>query len=195
MQAGGAAGATYSLPLLENLRVGLLFDASYTPNLGLTIGSAIKSVIDTCESPSGCEVHAGDAFQKKMLLQLKPALAASWAPTHALGVTGNVAYVYASTDINGSTSTSNALQIATAVDYDFAAISSVPIGLQVQFNWLAPSGGGLQHVTDLGGGVFYTGKKELALGVQVLARQFRVNPDVNVSWNTYIAIIGMRYYW
>lgn len=60
---GGSAGFTESLPLGDSARVGFIFDAGYSPNLALTIGSAIKSVIDSCFQPSRCDVTTGQAFQ------------------------------------------------------------------------------------------------------------------------------------
>ncbi|HET6410709.1 MAG TPA: transporter [Anaeromyxobacter sp.] len=195
LQGGGSAGFTASLPLGDSARVGFLFDAGYQPNLALTIGTAIKSVIDSCSQPSGCDVTTGQVFQIRHLATYEPAASISWAPLRALGLTGNVGYLWAS---EGGTSGNNSGQewvLGAAADYDFGAISSVPVGLQVQFKWSAPRGSFLQHVTDLGGGIFYTGRKNLALGVQVINRQFAVTPDVNVSWNTYISEIGLRYYW
>ncbi len=97
--------------------------------------------------------------------------------------------------MNGDQFTGHALQLGVAVDLDFKAMSSVPLGLQGQFSWTAPSGEGLQHVTDLGGGIFYTGRQHLALGVQVIARRFAVTPDVDVTWSTFLADVSMRYYW
>ncbi|HKO92345.1 MAG TPA: hypothetical protein VJU61_14375, partial [Polyangiaceae bacterium] len=49
--------------------------------------------------------------------------------------------------------------------------------------------------TDLGGGVFYTGRDNLSLGVQAVNRRFRVVPEVDVSWSTFVASLGLRYYW
>ena len=57
------------------------------------------------------------------------------------------------------------------------------------------SGNGLEHVTDLGGGIFYTGRKDLASGVQIVSRRFAVVPNVDVSWKTYLATMGLRYFW
>jgi hypothetical protein len=53
----------------------------------------------------------------------------------------------------------------------------------------------LNRFTDLGGGLFYTGRRNLSLGIQFVDRRFRVAPDVDVSWSTFIAQIGLRYYW
>ena len=50
-------------------------------------------------------------------------------------------------------------------------------------------------MTDLGGGIFYTGRPHLALGLQIVNRRFKVQPDVKVDWGTWLATIGLRYYW
>lgn len=196
LQGGAGAGATFSLPVGDTLRLGVLVDVSAAPNFGLTIGNGVRAIVDSCRTPEGCDVHAAGFFQQKNVVQLTPALAASWAPFSALGVTANGSYIYASQRINGTTFTGDAFQLGAALDYDFAAISSVPVGLQVQFSWIAPfSGSALQHVSDIGGGLFYTGRKNLALGVQVIDRRFAVTPDVKVTWKTFLVDIGMRYYW
>ncbi len=198
LQGGAGAGATFSVPVGDTLRLGVLFDVSAAPNFGLTIGNGVKAVIDTCRSTggSGCDIRAGEFFQQNNVVQLTPALAANWAPFPALGVTANGSYVYANQRISGKTFTGDAFQIGTALDFDFNPLWSVPVGLQVQFSWIAPfSGDALQHVSDLGGGIFYTGRRNLALGVQVINRRFAITPDVNVSWKTYLVDIGMRYYW
>jgi hypothetical protein len=194
LQAGFGAGATFSLPVGDKLRMGLLFDLGFTPNVGLTVGNAIKGVINNCQT-TGCSVDGINAFQQKNVTTLQPSLAANWAPIRALGLTGNFGYLYANQKINGTTFTGNALTIGLAADLDLYDVWKVPIGLQVQYSWTAPKGSTLQHVTDLGGGIFYTGRKNLALGVQVINRRFAVTPDVDVSWKTYIANIGLRYYW
>jgi hypothetical protein len=197
LQGGAGAGFTASVPVGDTLRLGVLFDVTAAPNFGLTIGNGLRAVVNTCTSGApSCNIHAGGFFQQQNVVQLTPALAANWAPFRALGVTANASYIYANQRISGTTFTGSAWQIGTALDYDFAAISSVPIGLQVQFSWIAPfNGSALQHVTDLGGGIFYTGRKNLALGAQLLNRRFAVTPDVDVSWKTYLVNIGMRYYW
>jgi hypothetical protein len=87
------------------------------------------------------------------------------------------------------------MSIGVATDFDFYAISSVPVGLQVSWNSRFPFAGGGDGFTDLGLGFFYTGRKNLSLGLQVIDRRFRVVPDVDASWTTFIALIGLRYYW
>ena len=46
-----------------------------------------------------------------------------------------------------------------------------------------------------GGGLLYTGKKDVMLGVQAVYRRFKVVPEVDVSWNTVLVMTGLRYFW
>jgi hypothetical protein len=194
--AGGAIGATASIPVGDSLRVGVLLDYGITPGFGLTIGNGIRTVIQACRA-GDCNVGDNDAlFKKNNAITVQPALAANWAPWRPLGLTANVAYLSVSQHRNEGTFNGEAMSAAAAADFDFLGISTVPIGLQVTFSWTAPiSGSGLQHVTDLGGGIFYTGREHLALGVQFVSRRFAVEPNVEVSWDTSLATVGLRYYW
>ena len=75
-------------------------------------------------------------------------------------------------------------------------MSRVPVGLQLTWSSLIPvSGEDNQRYTDVGGGLFYTGRKDLSLGLQLAVRRFAVVPEVEVSWSTVVAMIGLRYYW
>jgi len=196
VRVGFTGGLTASLPIGDSLRVALLFDAGKVPAMALTIGNGIRQIVNSCNAGS-CNVNASDVFALENATTIQPAVAASWAPMPALGVTANVAYIHQSQDQNsGQSLSADAMSLGLATDFDFRAISTVPVGLMLQFNWTAPvNGQGLQHVTDIGGGVFYTGRQNLALGIQLISRRFQVTPDVKVSWGSYISTIGLRYYW
>jgi len=196
VQFGGLLGATASLPVGDSLRLALLFDIGSTPSLGLTLGTGIQSIVNSCQQPTGCNIDTSQLFGSTQVQTTQPAVAATWAPIRALGVTGNLAYAHLSQKRHETTFSSDVMSLGIASDFDFGAISSVPIGLMLQFNWTAPiSGQGVQHVTDLGGGIFYTGRQHLAVGVQLVARRFAVEQSLNVSWKTYITTIGLGYYW
>jgi hypothetical protein len=195
VQIGFGIGATASLPIGDTARVGLLLDWDTTPRLGLTVASGLRSIAQSCQSPSGCVIDLSKIFGSTNVHTLQPTISASWSPLRALGLTANVAYQHV-TSTGDTTVEGDAFYLAGAVDYDFGDISSVPIGLQLQAAWTAPfSGTGLQHVTDVGGGIFYTGRKDLAAGVQILSRRFAVVSNVDESWKTYLATMGLRYFW
>jgi hypothetical protein len=188
-------GATASLPIGDTARVGILLDYATTPRLGLTIATGLSSIVNSCQQLSGCVIDTSKIFGSTNVHTLSPALAASWSPLRGLGLTTNVAYQHV-TSTGDTTVEGDVFYLAGAVDYDFGDISSVPIGLQLQASWSAPfSGSGIEHVTDFGGGIFYTGRKDLAAGVQLLSRRFAVTSNVDVSWRTFIATMGLRYFW
>jgi hypothetical protein len=195
LATGGSLGFTASLPIGDTLRVGLLLDGSIGPGLALTIGSGINSIIESCQA-GDCSAGRGEIFGKRNAYSVTPALAMNWAPWRPFGITANVSYTFGWQDLHSGTINGQAFGLGLAFDFDFKAISDVPIGLQFVYTWIAPtSGSSLQHVSDIGGGIFYTGRPHLALGLQIIARRFKVQPDVNVSWSTYLATIGLRYYW
>jgi hypothetical protein len=191
---GGGLGLTAGAPIGDSIRVAGVFDASLTPQFGLLLGPAIKSTFDSCaEGLTECRFDFSKLFRLKNVVQLKPGAAASWAPLPALGLSANLSYVYASISGMGE----GGFFMGTAVDFDFKAISRVPVGLQASLATLIPFGGhdSSFDYTDLGLGVFYTGRKHLSLGLQAVTRRFRVSPDTDASWSTFVAFIGLRYYW
>jgi hypothetical protein len=195
LQLAASLGLTASLPMGDSLRVGVLLDVGSSPGLGLTIASGLQAIVDSCQ-PGPCSPSDGAIFGTSRATTLQPALAASWSPWRPLGFTANAAYARVSQKHGDETVTAEAVSLAGAADFDFLALSKVPVGLQLAFSWTAPVGGsGLQHITDLGGGIFYTGSQHLALGLQLVSRRFAVQPNVDVSWSTFLSTIGLRYYW
>lgn len=196
VQTAGKIGFTASLPIGDSLKLALLVDGGIGPGLALTIGSGINSIINGCQQ-GNCHAGTGEVFQTHNSFSLQPAIAMNWAPWRPFGITANVSYSFVKQDLNSGNISGQAFGLGVALDFDFYAISNVPIGLQAVFSWTAPTtnSGGLQHLSDLGGGIFYTGRPHLALGLQMVARRFAVTPDVDVSWSTFLATIGLRYYW
>jgi len=196
LQASGSLGATWSVPVGDSLRLGVLFDAGVAPGFALTIGNALRDVIESCEAGDCSLENTESAFSMDNAKTYQPALAANWVPWRPLGITANVAYLYASQKQNDGTVTGQAASLGMAADLDFNLLYRVPIGVQAAVNWTAPiAGEGLQHVTDMGGGIFYTGREHLAAGFQFAVRRFKVQNELPVDWSAVITNIGLRYYW
>jgi hypothetical protein len=195
LQTAFDLGATASLPVGDTLRLGFLFDAGVAPGLALTIGNGIQAVIDSCNAGDCNLGNSEDVFKLNNVRTYKPAIAANWVPWRPLGVTANLAYVYATQKQNDGTFTGHAYELAVAADLDLRELWRVPIGLQLTYAWTSEvSGTDLQSVADLGGGLFYTGRKELALGFQFFVRRFRVQPELDLTWSTVVTNLGLRYY-
>jgi hypothetical protein len=195
---GGGIGLTGSLPIGDSLRLAGVFDAGYIPRFGLLLGPAIKAAFDSCATGvSDCRFDFSKLFEQRNVLRVTPGVAAGWTPMKPLGISGNLSYAYSSISTEGSGVVSeSSLSMGVAADFDFKTVSSVPIGLQATWNTELPlTSSDSTSFTDLGGGVFYTGRKELALGLQAVDRRFRVSPAVDVNWGTIITMIGLRYFW
>jgi hypothetical protein len=194
---GADFGLTASLPLTPSIRVAAVFDVSYVPATGILLGPAIKYAFDSCAMGiTNCRFEFSRLFEQKNVLTVEPGGSASWAPYPSFGLTGNLTYVHSSlTNSNTGSLSTNALSMGLAADFDFLAISEVPVGVQLSWNSRFVFSESTDGFTDLGGAVFYTGRKNLSVGFQLVDRRFRVVPDVDVSWKTFIALIGLRYYW
>ncbi|HVZ32494.1 MAG TPA: hypothetical protein VG963_08710 [Polyangiaceae bacterium] len=195
---GGDVGLTGGFQIGQSLRISGVFDASYVPRIGLLIGPAIESAFNNCAmSVSDCKFDFGQLFSQQNILALTPGVAAAWALLPALGLTANVSYSYAHLERSGSAGVDEgSLSFGAALDLDLWSLSAAPVGLQAIWNTqVSIAGPNDLSYTDLGGGLFYTGRKDLSVGLQVINRRFRVVPDVDVSWGTVLALTGLRYYW
>jgi hypothetical protein len=166
--------------------------------MGLLLGPALKEAYDSCSAGvSNCTFDFGKLFEQKNVFVLKPGAAVAWTPWAPLGVTANLEWVQRSlAQTGGSTASSGAFAAGLALDFDFLNVSTVPVGLVASWASEYPTQGvTYTRFTDVGGGILYTGRKDVSIGLQALVRRFRVVPEVDVSWNTVIVLTGLRYYW
>lgn len=195
---GAGLGLTASFPVGETVQLAAVVDASYAPKLGLILGPALEDAYQSCQSGlSGCTFDFDKLFQQQNVFTVQPGVAASWVPWRPLGVTGNVGWSQSSlAKTDQGTRSAGAVTGALALDLDLAQLTPVALGIQATVATQVPvSGDSSTRFTDVGGGLTYTGRPNLAAGVQVLVRRFAVTPTVDVSWATVIVVTGLRYYW
>jgi hypothetical protein len=192
LDAGLTAGMTFG----DSLRVAAVIDASSAPRMGLKLGATLEALAESCQA-GDCVFELKSLFNQENVLTLQPGVAASWAPHKSVGVTANLSYSWSSISITDRpTLTTGGVVAGAAVDFDFMGVSKVPLGLQLTYTSLiSVSGDSSSEYSDVGGGLFYTGKKDLSLGLQLFVRRFKVVPEVEVSWTTTLAQIGLRYFW
>jgi len=198
IRLGGGLGLTASFPLGDSVRLAAKLDASYVPQMGLLLGPALKDAYDSCSAgASNCTFDFAKLFEQNNVFTVKAGAAAAWTPWTPLGVTGNLEWVERSLEqTGGSTQRVGAVSAGLALDFDFRNVSTVPVGLVASWASEIPTSGvSYTRFTDVGGGVLYTGRKDVSLGVQFVVRRFRVVPEVDVSWNTILLLTGLRYYW
>jgi hypothetical protein len=192
LDAGLTAGTTFG----DSLRVAAVIDASTAPRMGLKLGAGLEALFRSCQA-GNCEFDLANLFNQQNVVTLQPGVAAAWAPHRSVGVTANLSYAWSSIAVTDQPDlTTGGVAAGAAVDFDFMGVSKVPVGLQLTWASLIPvSGDTSSRYTDVGGGLFYTGQKDLSLGLQLFVRRFKVVPEVEVSWTTTLAQIGLRYFW
>jgi hypothetical protein len=167
----------------------IIVDASTAPEYGFLVAAALAKAIQ-----DGV-IDAGSALQATHTLTVTPTAAASWAPWPALGLTLNGGYVYKSLRLNSTNiADQGGLQFAAMADFDFGKISSVPIGLTAAYKLTAPLGdSGVSKVQDISGGIAYTARKEIGLGLEAGWRSFTIREPLNSTEG--LVQLGLQYYW
>jgi hypothetical protein len=163
------------------------FDASYAPRLGIVVIDAIARALDGV-------VDGGAAFTQENAWTLKPGLAAAVALHRALGITASADWQWIALDTDDDRSVTEAgVDLAIAADLDLGELTSVPVAVLAAYRLTAPVGGnGVSRVIDASGGVFYTGRPALVLGLEVGFRSFSVRAlDADAA----VAQIRLQYLW
>jgi len=191
---GAEVGIGFGLRVKAGHRFGpietaILVDASTAPEFGLLVAVAIKDAIN-----SGA-LQPGSSLQSTHALTVTPLATASWALFPALGLTLNGGYVYKSLRLNGvNIANQSGAQFAAMADFDFGKISSVPLGLAAGYRLTAPLGDiGVERVDDISGGLFYTARRELGLGMEIGWRAFTIRPPLDSKG--VLVQLNLQYYW
>jgi hypothetical protein len=184
----GAFGRATAGHRFGPVQVAATFDASYAPRLGLQIIEAVKVALEDRV------LNSGAAFNQSNVLTLKPGVAAAWSPFKALGITANVDWQWASLDsTRDSRQEETGTDFGIAADLDFGTFTSVPVALLGSYRVTAPVGGnGVDRITVGSGGLFYTGRPALVLGLEVGRRDFTFR---NLDASSTIANIRFQYLW
>jgi hypothetical protein len=198
-----SVGAQFGIGMGARLKAGHRFgpvetafviEASTGPEFGILVAAAILKALQENQ------LEPGSALQATHVVTVTPGLAASWAPSPALGLTVNAAYVYKSLRLSGGQTVTDqsGIQFGGVADFDFGKISSVPIGVLAGFRVTSPLGTEvIPAIKDFSAGILYTGIRELALGVEVGWRSFTLRPgsDVPLDSTATVAQIELQYYW
>jgi hypothetical protein len=188
-QLGGNLGVTAGMNFGEHVRAGLTFDFVSSPQFNLLVLSGIATAI-----ASGMIPAPSNLLSKTNTITVEPGLVAAWAPWRFIGGTVNFQYLHPTTTGSYS-STLNGLALALLADFDLMqVVREVPLGLTATYKWITPIGSsGVSSTQDLVGGLFYTGRKDLALGLEIGQRVFHVQDTLKSSATFFY--ISVQYYW
>jgi|RhiMethySRZTD1v2_1073278.scaffolds.fasta_scaffold59810_2 hypothetical protein len=178
------AGTTFAIRPLPTLQLGLLFDVSVGPSVGLDILQAIRSSI------------AEDSVQAPVVstnsTTLTPALSAAWTITRGLGFVANVSYTHNSVSADAASVGTDTLALGGGLDLDLRELGTIPLGLTLSYQAGYSIGDERFRRYRLAGGFFYTRRENLTLGLELAYTRAPLGAhDVFIS--TLLAVIVLRY--
>jgi len=193
----GVVGVKGSLPVGEQFRFAATLDIVYGPVLGVLVADGLRNVIASCRDPvTGCTIAPGEFLQKSNTFTWVGGLSGAWAPLPYLGLTANMSFIWPTKTESGAASVSqNGYTLGGMADFDAKPLLAwLPLGMNAFYSITSPIGGnGVTTTQDFGFGFYYTGRRDLALGLELDWRKGRLESQ-QVSSST-IAWVNFRYYW
>jgi len=178
------AGTTFSWRVLPTFRLGLLFDVTFGPSIGINILEAVQDSMSSgnVETP----VHTSGSTV------ITPTVSAAWSFARGWGLLVNGSYIHNSVTANEDSVGVDQLQIQTALDLDLKELGSIPMGFGLNFSSAYSMGDKEFRRYVYGLGIFYTGRKELTLGLELALRRAPLGTH-DVFVKSYYALISLRY--
>ena len=190
----GTLGVKGSLPIGEHVRLALSVNARFGPTYALLLLDPIRNALEQCKAdPNNCTLPS-DILSQGNTVTWTAALVGAWAPWAFLGVNLNLDYIHPGETGQGSYA-QNGVYFAGTVDFDaMPLVRWLPLGVNFGYSIATPIGGsGVPTTTNWDFGFYYTGRKDLALGIEVDFKSGKLNNTQNQT--STLAWINFRYYW
>lgn len=184
---GGSLGVKGSLPIGDKVRLSAAMGVEYGPVFTALIANGL---IDAFQSGA---INADQFLQSNTALTWTPAVSAAYAPWAFLGLTGTARF-YFPTGSGNVQYASNGVSLAAMADFDFLKVLPwLPVGVNGTYALLTPLGGTLATSQEFGFGLWYTGRRELAAGIEIDWRNGKI--ENGQTSNQMLAWLNLRYYW
>jgi hypothetical protein len=191
----GDVGVKGSLPVGENFRFSAAVDAAYGPTYALLLADGIRSIIENCPTnPEQCRDSLSASLQADDTITWTAGLAGAWAPLPYLGFTANVQFI-APTKTGTNSIAQNGMNFAGSGEFDaLPLVKWLPLGVNVAYQITTGVGGNkVPTAQEAGFGFYYTGRRDLALGLEIDWR-WNTLATAQVATAT-VAWLNLRYYW
>lgn len=188
VQVNGVLGVKGSLPVGDTLRLSLSANGSWGPQMNLLI---LQGIVNAYRSGN---FNEADLFQDRKARTLWTTAGAAWGPTPWLGLVANASYLNAqSADISGSTQDGYMLGGSAELDAR-PLVPRLPLGVIAAYRRTGALGGnGVAKQNAFSGGVYYTGRRDLALGLEI--ETLRGFLDTELKSKQTVAWVNLRYFW
>ena len=161
---GGGIGATARLWRGDTAMLSTSFDVDGGSAYGINLIDFMERLIEEGWTEDTSIVESVTAAFPRLGLR------GAWAPKPWLGVTGYVEGGWAQTWVRSVKESDPIVAAGMTVGVDFNELGGTPIGLLLTLEsdpFLQEAANMTESLTSLGGGLFYTGAQDLALGFEV----------------------------
>ena len=183
----GGLGVKGSLPVGDHFRFSASVDASYGPVYSILIAEGLVDAIN-----SG-QITSSDFFQTSDTLTWIGGLVGSWAPWPFLGLTLDTRFLVP-TKTGLASYSQNGIFVGAMADFDARPIWTwLPLGLNTVYTLTSPVGGnGVSTLQVFGFGLYYTGRRDLALGIALEWKRGRL--ETNQESHSTLGWMDLKYY-
>lgn len=184
----GLLGVKGSVALGDSVRLSLSGQGMYGPRMNLLI---LQWLIDAYRAGS---FAAADLYQDRTALSLAATASTAWGPTAWLGLELNLQYLHTSShDISGATK--DGVAAAGSVEFDARPLVHwLALGADFSYRRIGSIGsGGLADQDEWSWGLYYTGRPDLVLGIEV--DQVRGRLETAERSKQTVGWLNFRYYW
>jgi len=184
----GGVGVKGSLPVGDNFRFAATFDVTYGPVYTILIAQALVDAIQ-----SG-QISAAEFLETKDTVTWIGGLSGSWAPWAFLGLTVNGQFL-APTKTGAASQSQNGIFVAGMADFDARPLLKwLPVGMNLAYSITSPVGAnGVSTLQEFGFGFYYTGRRDLSLGVELDWKLGRL--ENTQATQATLAWLNFKYYW
>jgi hypothetical protein len=187
VQLGVGGGLTAGYTVAPSIRLAVIADVQYSPAEDIDVLNAVTTSIQQREVSSSALLTTTHSTP------LRAGLAGAFALAPSLGLTANARYEHTFGDQSALTR-QDSFMGAAALDLDLRRLTPVPLGLLAAYQVIVPFNTGRDELWQyVNGGLFYTGRDQLVLGLEMGLRRFPQRSRITSDGLT--AQVVCRYYW
>jgi hypothetical protein len=185
-------GTTVSWKIGRFVRLGGTFDFQYQYRTVIDPLAAVRT------SLASSQVDTSQVHQRVNSYSVIPGATVAAALHPAVGLVGSVQYLWNGRDDGTSTQSVSYIVIGVSAQLDLKPlVSRVPLGVLGAYRAQIPFESSERLIQSVEGALFYTGRKDLALGLDLQGQWFDLRPGspFPLSASALIAALTVRYYW
>lgn len=206
LDGGGNARSALVVGMVQPLTAGagatLGWDVGKVARLGVTADfvyshiDQIQPLVAIQDSLVSGDVQLSSASERLNRYSVLPGVAFAIAPCPSAGVLASVQYSWSSQS-DGVTRHFQTVALGASAQLDLRPAYEMPIGFLASYRATIPFESEVRFTNTVEGGVFYTGRKELDLGVDTQLKWFDLRPDhvIRLDTTELIGVAEIRYHW